>query len=293
MGIFMSFAPGRDFTVSASKVAATGGSAEPGKLHEAALKSSQYVVDSINASGTVKFLIYTSSVLAMMDSDLDFYRDDPIVDERRHPGPCESLGPGNYNVMKDVTEQFFFQAASASSASGTNIQAWAAVSANPGDVIGPILSNHQATETWQGKIAGMLTGINPPQEDGGSAPHRRPWFTVDVRDVAEAQVRMLENSVASGERFLLTDMTRIHPGDVGARINDLFPTYNTTTSCAPEEKVPGGFRPVDPLWDRIQTRNDHARDALRMKFTAWDDTITATVQSLVAIGGVAPRLRDA
>lgn len=293
--IFMTFAPGRDIQNAAGKLASTGGSVT--NLSAAALKSSQDLVDSVNKSGTVKLVVYTSSILAMMDADLAFYRDDPVVDERRHPGTAV-LGEGSYNCTKDTTESFFFAAASASSTSGSP---WAAVSANPADVIGPILSRHQSSETWQGKVGGIVAGVEPPQEHSGTKDHRRPWFTVDVRDVAEAQVRIFERLggsggpgvVTSGDRFLLTDMTRIHPEDIGKRINTLFPNYDAVTTCKPVDVVPGGFEPVNPVWDRIQTRNDRARDALGMRFTDWDNTITDTVKSLVNIGGVVPRLKAA
>jgi hypothetical protein len=61
-------------------------------------------------------------------------------------------GAGSYLCVKDAIEKFFAATAAASH--------WAAVFANPADIIGPILSPHQAAITWQAKIGGMLLG-NP------------------------------------------------------------------------------------------------------------------------------------
>ena len=118
---------------------------------------------------------------------------------------------------------------------------------------------------------------------------RRPWFTVDVRDVAEAQVRMWESTtVVNGSRYLLTDMTRIHPEDVGHRLNDLFPQYLATTTLSTTEPQ----MPVHPIWDSVQTRNDLARAELKMQFTPLDESLVDCVESVIAIGGLQPRIRS-
>lgn len=70
---------------------------------------------------------------------------------------------------------------------------------NPGDIVGPILSPHQAHDTWQGKVATVLSG-KPTVHEGG-----RPWLLVDARDVAMAEILLAESgNVESGERFMLS-----------------------------------------------------------------------------------------
>ena len=72
--------------------------------------------------------------------------------------------------------------------------------------VGPILSPHQAHETWQGKIATVLSG-KPTVQEGG-----RPWMLVDARDVAMAEILLAESSnIESGERFLLSSGDKILP----------------------------------------------------------------------------------
>merc|ERR1719162_2546115 len=95
-----------------------------------------------------------------------------IVDESCPPARD---APDGYGHTKKLTEKFFDYAALASAGQ------WDTLTGNPGDIIGPILSPHQAAETWQGKIGGVIQGVPAPQEGGG-----RPWLIVDVRDVALA-----------------------------------------------------------------------------------------------------------
>ena len=75
--VFMIFAPGRDLTEA---VANFGGGQKVNMpdleaLNQYAMKANQYIVDAINKSGSVSKLIYTSSILAMVDGCIQFYRD--------------------------------------------------------------------------------------------------------------------------------------------------------------------------------------------------------------------------
>ena len=94
----------------------------------------------------------------------------------------------------------------------TTTHAAQAITGNPGDIIGPILSPHQAYETWQGKLAAVLAGGEAPQEGAG-----RPWWTVDVRDVAEAEIQLAESIPVSGngQRFMLVSGDRVPPRWLG------------------------------------------------------------------------------
>ena len=83
---------------------------------------------------------------------------------------------------------------------------------NPGDIVGPILSGHQATDTWQGKVGKVLSGVAPPHEGG------RPWLLVDVRDCAMAEILLAESgNIESGERFMLSSGDKIVPEEWCAR----------------------------------------------------------------------------
>jgi nucleoside-diphosphate-sugar epimerase len=197
--VFMSFGPGRDIARAAAEFGveqgAVGGgvaakaeaeanlfAVETAQLFNRAMASSQYLVDSINKNPSVRRLVYTSSVASMMPGPLADYVANPIIDERREPTGVDGTA---YGATKRATEHFFaYQAARSGGA-------WSVVVGNPGDIIGPILSAHQAAETWQGKVAAIVAGEAPqPTVGANSALTGRPWLIVDVRDVAEAEIRL-------------------------------------------------------------------------------------------------------
>merc|ERR1711879_98245 len=162
---------------------------------------------------------------------------------------------------------------------------WAMFTANPADIIGPILSPHQASETWQGKIAGILQGKPAAQELLG-----RPWICVDVRDVAEAEIRLAESTtIESGSRFLVSSGDKILPEDIGKRVMELFPNYDCATTVLPAPWSKKGIVRNHPVWMRMHHRHDLIARAVGLEFRNWDVTLRACVESLTSIGGVMPR----
>lgn len=272
--VFMSFSAGRDMLAAKSDFAAAE-KRKPGKggLHNAAMATSQYIVDSINKSGTVKRLVYTSSVAAL--AGINFF-ENPVLDESGLPEPG---GPDSYGHTKRLTEKFFDYSAQAS---GT----WDMLTGNPGDIIGPILSPHQAAETWQGKIAGVLRGEPSPQELGG-----RPWWLVDVRDVAAFEIALAESKVVfPGSRFLLASGDRCPAEELGTRAMYLHAEWDCATTVSPHTGT-AEVTKVHPMWMRMSIDNRKARSLTGLRFRTFNDTFKATVDSLVSIGGVQPRLK--
>jgi len=247
-------------------------------MHDHAMRSSQYIVDSVNKSSTVKRLVYTASIASIMPTGLREYVNNPVIDESREPG-ADRAGEHSYAITKRSTEHFFAYHASISGGK------WSVITGNPGDIVGPVLSPHQALETWQGKIAGILQGKPSPQEGAG-----RPWMLVDARDVAEAEIRLAESpDVQSGERFMLTSGDTIYAEHIGQRIMELFPEYDCATTVAPglAKKVVRS----EPFWIRVQMRNDKVRKATGITFHTFDETMRETVESLVKVGGIKPKLK--
>jgi len=274
--VFMSFANGRDVKKA---IADFGQKLNLNSLNSEAVQSSQYIVNSINKSDSVKRLIYTASVASMsppFTKDMrHWYANGGIVDERKEP---TATGGKDYGITKRQNEHFFAYAAACSGGK------WSAVIGNPADIVGPILSPHQATETWQGKLAQVIQGIPPPQEASG-----RPWQTVDVRDVAEAEIRLAESEVvASGERFLISSGDRCHPEELGVRVMDIFPEYS---GCATTLVPADGAKKVtknNPIWLRVHHSHEKVANMVGIKFTSWNDTLRETVKSLVEVGGITP-----
>jgi len=273
--VFMSLNPDRDMKKAAKDF---GAKLSLPAINEHAMRSSRYIVDSINKSSTVKRLIYTASIASIMPSGLKEFVMNPAIDETREPA-ADKAGAAGYAITKRSTEHFFTYQASISGGR------WSVITGNPGDIVGPVCAPHQARETWQGMIAGIVEGRPSPQEPSG-----RPWMLVDVRDVAEAEIRLAEsNDIESGQRFMLVSGDKILPEDIGGRIMELFPEYNCATTVAPgpDKKVVRNAT----FWIRVNMRNDKVSKATGYHFHTFDDTMKATVESLVKIGGVKPVMK--
>eukprot|EP00658_Telonema_sp_P-2_P071859 TRINITY_DN61073_c0_g1_i1.p1 TRINITY_DN61073_c0_g1~~TRINITY_DN61073_c0_g1_i1.p1 ORF type:complete len:362 (-),score=41.89 TRINITY_DN61073_c0_g1_i1:70-1155(-) len=275
--VFMSFGPGRDAKAAKSELGRPREKGLVASIHKAAMDACANVAASIDKSCSVRRLIYTSSIAAMMGTGSEFYAN-PCIDESREP---YGTRPESYNATKRLTEKFFDYAAAASCGR------WSVLMCNPSDIIGPILSAHHANETWQGKIAGVLQGIPAPYELG------RPWFVVDVRDVAEAQVLLAKagrDAVRSGSRFLCCSGDKLPPQDIGLHVMAGHPGWDCPDTLQndrnPKEPAP---RLLDPMWMRVQPRTDALTKAIGMRFRAFSETFNSTVASLVEIGGVRPR----
>lgn len=290
---YMSFAPGTDFKASSANLIAAGKHEKFSMpaLHDTAMDSTSNIIASLNKCASVKKLVYTSSYAAMMDGDSDFFAKDEVVHEGRRAterGFC-FLGESCYSYTKDITERVLEEAAKNSP------NKWVVIHGNPGDIIGPILAPHHDMNHVM-TISGIIKGIPTPWPNAGAAtgPQRRPSFPVDVRDCAEAHVRLAEaDGVASGSRFILLSGDKIPIEHIGDRAMVLYPNYDAATTIAPGrdhngKKVEG---PADPIWLRVQGRNDKIREVTGMNFRKYEDTLRDTIESVVSINGVQPKLK--
>merc|ERR1712217_374264 len=190
-------------------------------------------------------------------------------------------GPKGYGGTKRLTEKFFDYVAQASGGK------WDTITGNPGDIIGPVQSQHQANETWQGKIANVIKGNPSPQEAGG-----RSWFLVDCRDVAMAEILLAESkTVPSGSRFILSSSDKLPPEHIGMRAMEIHPEWDLPTTLAPS---PGQKKlgKTHPVWYRMHLDNSKVCQATGFKFRSFNNTFKDTVESLVSIGGIQPKLKQ-
>ena len=123
----------------------------------------------------------------------------------------------------------------------------------------------------------------------------RPWYTVDVRDVAEAHICMLErDGLANGERFIAWSTETRNVEDVCASIDRLLPElrFAGATLFDPlPDKVKAREAEFRAIWNGCELRNSRIKDALGMEFRSLDESIRDCVESLITIGGVKPVLR--
>jgi hypothetical protein len=120
----------------------------------------------------------------------------------------------------------------------------------------------------------------------------RAWYTVDVRDVAEAHIRMLESvNVSNGERFIAWSTETRNVEDVCASIDRLLPELGFTGAELVDplpEKVQAKEAEFRAIWGGCELRNDRIRETLDMEFRPLDVSIRDCVESLISVGKVAP-----
>ena len=249
-----------------------------------------HIIESVNLSGTVNRVVVTSSIAAVIsEQDMQELVRRPVLFEGRYPdeqNPNRTTARGQgYSIGKVIAERAFADAARSSGR-------WDAITCCPGDNVGPILSRHQKERgPWQHQIETMLLGRYSQNVVGAY----RPWYTVDVRDVAEAHIRMLErDGLENGERFIAWSTETRNVEDVCASIDRLLPElgFAGATLFDPlPEKVKAREAQFRAIWNGCELRNDRIKAALGMEFRSLDESIRDCVESLITIGGVEPVLR--
>lgn len=245
-----------------------------------------HIINSVNLSGSVNRVVVTSSIAAVLsEHDMQELVRRPVLDEDRYPdeqNPDRSAKSGQgYSIGKIMADRAFADAAAASGK-------WDAITCCPGDNVGPVFSAHHKNAGWQHSIETMLLGEYKQNFIG----IYRPWYPVDVRDAAEAHIRLLEsNDVENGQRFIAWSTETRNVEDVCASIDRLLPEIGfagaTCIDPFPEEiqKLESQFREI---WAGCELRNDRIRSVLGMEFRPMDESIRDCVESLLSIGGVQP-----
>ncbi|MEJ0065138.1 MAG: NAD-dependent epimerase/dehydratase family protein [Caulobacteraceae bacterium] len=246
-------------------------------------RTCDHIIASVNGSGSVGRVVVTSSIAAIIsEMDLQEVVRRPVFYEDRYPdesNPKRTPDRGQgYSMGKLVAERAFTEAAEENGG-------WDAIVVCPGDNVGPILSAHQRKGAWQDQIAGMLEG--KCVQNGVY----RPWMTVDVRDDAECHVRLLESAeVWNGERYIAWSADKRNVEDICADIDRLLPELNYDAPAVTDpfpERVQAREAEFRRIWAGADLRNDRIKAATGVDFRPLDDSIRDTVESLIAVAGVA------
>ncbi len=250
--------------------------------------SCAHTIRSIDQSGTVRRVVVTSSIAAIIsEMDLQELVRRPVVDEDRYPdlaNPKRTPERGQgYSMGKLLVEQAFADAA-------RQHGGWDAVICCPGDNVGPIQSAHQqAMGPWQKLIAGMLRGECP------QTPVYRPWMTVDVRDDAACHIALLESpQVQNGARYIAWSTETRPVEQINADIDRLLPELQHAAGPVVDtqpERVRLREAEMRAIWAGCQLRNDRIRALTGIAFRPLDTSLRDCVESLLAIGGVPVRRR--
>jgi nucleoside-diphosphate-sugar epimerase len=248
------------------------------------------VIGSVNRSGSVKRVVVTSSIAAVIsEMDMQELVRRPVCDEDRRPDETNpkrtpERGQG-YSMGKLIAERAFSDAAAANGS-------WDSVTVCPGDNVGPILSAHQKDMgPWQHLIEKMLEG--ECQQNGVY----RPWMTVDVRDDALCHIGVLESErVKNGERYLAWSTDARNVEDICADIARLLPELNHATPPVTDnfpDRIKEREAEFRAIWAGLQLKNDRVRAATGVTFRPLDDSIRDCVESLIAVAGVKPKTKTA
>ncbi|MFP6582926.1 MAG: NAD-dependent epimerase/dehydratase family protein [Candidatus Hydrogenedentota bacterium] len=253
-------------------------------------KVCDHIINSVNLSETVNRVIVTSSIAAVIsETDMQEYVRRPVLYEDRYPDEQNpkrtAKGGQGYSMGKVLAQRAFSDAAEAS-------DRWDAITCCPGDNVGPILSAHQKDAgPWQHHIVTMLLGEYSQNVMGAY----RPWYTVDVRDTAEAHIRLLESvNVENGQRFIAwsTDTPKVE--EVCASIDRLLPELGFAGADLVDplpEKVRAKEDYFRAIWAGCELRNDRIRETVGMEFRPIDVSIRDCVESLLSVAKVEPVLK--
>ena len=250
-------------------------------------KVCDHVINSVNQSEAVNRVIVTSSIAAVIsEQDIQELVRRPVLYEDRYPDEqnpkrLPERGQG-YSMGKVLAERAFADAAEASGR-------WDAITCCPGDNVGPIQSAHQKNGgPWQHHIETMLLGKYTQNVIGAY----RAWYTVDVRDVAEAHIRMLESvNVDNGERFIAWSTETRNVEDVCASIDRLLPELGFAGAELIDplpESVQAREAEFRAIWGGCELRNDRIRETLDMDFRPLDVSIRDCVESLLSVAKIEP-----
>lgn len=261
--------------------AATYGRITPLKMYEGIVDMTASILESCRKAGTVKRVIYTSSVAAILGQGAPDRPDDYVYTEDDWcGGTYETLeerytnedGEMLWTNEKQAYSKGKLDAERVCNAFGedTGIDV---ISICPFHIMGPLLGVPHDT-TWQNRLGMALKGEREMEANGTIK-----WNIIDVRDIAEAQRLAAESDVAAnGSRYCLTakDESGEPPGDVFLdMLQELFPNHNP---C-------GGFRP-EPIDDRHRCRCTRAINELGLVPHSIEDTLRDTGNSLIELGCV-------
>ena len=257
-------------------------------VYDGGMVGTQNVIDAINASGSVKRIVYTSSMAAVSGgraatmpkghewTETDWASDG--VDPERWQGPRNA-----YARSKVDTEHLINRAADSSGGQ------WDAITMNPAMICGPILFKAQVGQ-WIEQIGRLAGGLAP------NWPSRYDMYynIIDVRDLVKAHRLAAESPVDhrathGGPRYVMHGTggrSAIRFGtELAAIINEYFPSY---VLGKPATVTSQG----EPITVTSNMVNDckKAKDVLGATIRPVEDTIRAVVETSVELGIIDPQV---
>ncbi|CAL9761546.1 unnamed protein product [Musa acuminata subsp. burmannicoides] len=224
---------------------------DPEEMVEPAVRGTRYVIHAAADAGTVRRVVFTSSIGAVtMDPGRG---PDVVVDESCWSDLEHCKNTRNwYCYGKAVAEKAAWEVARET---GVELAV-----VNPVLALGPLLQPQV-----NASIAHILKYL-----DGSATRYTNAvQGYVDVRDVAEAHVRVFEAEAAAGKRFICIERV-LHREDVVRILSKLFPEYPVPNTCSDE---------VNPRKKPYKFSNQQLKD-LGVQFRSVIQSLYDTVKSL-------------
>ena len=257
-------------------------------VYNGGIAGTQNVIDAVNASGSVKRMVYTSSMAAVSGArgatvpqgyewtETDWSSDGVPQERWEHPR-------NSYARSKVDTERLINDAADASDGK------WDAITMNPAMICGPILFKAQVGQ-WIEQIGRLAGGMEP------NWPSRYDMFynIIDVRDLVKAHRLAAESTVdhratRGGPRYVMHGSggrSAMRFGtEVAEVIHEFFPSFTLGEPATVTSKG-------DPITIESRTLNDckKAKSVLGATIRPVEDTIRAVVESSVELGIITPKI---
>ena len=255
----------------------------PQEVYDGCFTQNAHIVESVKKSGSVKRLVFTSSLAAVAHpkpAGYVFTEHDWCIDDQREykgawsEGDVASDRDVAYALAKANTEKMIYKAAAED---GT----FAAMGILPCHVVGPLMSlNHDQPWSWQYWVKQMMLGKPYAMKEGG----RMLWNNVDVRDVARAHRLCAESDLAkNGARYLASASDRsgeLYTWELQAKLRAMFPAIDMIGG----EEMNDDGTPAQPTFDSPRAYCLLAKQELGLTTYAIDDTIRDMGISLIQTG---------
>ncbi|MYF04996.1 MAG: NAD-dependent epimerase/dehydratase family protein [Holophagales bacterium] len=256
-------------------------------VYEGGMAGTRNVIDAVGRSGSVKRVVYTSSLAAVAGlgapamppgyawTEKDWASGNFPEEVWNHPRM-------SYARSKVDTEHLLNQAADDS---GDN---WDVVTMNPAMICGPILFKAQVGQ-WIEQIGRLAAGLEP----SWPTPYDMYYNIIDVRDLVKAERLAAESDVDhratnGGSRYILHGSGGRSALRFGTEVADIireaFPSFVVGEAPVPED---GGPPPPAAI--------NHSRKAESVRGATLrpvEDTIRDVVETSVELGIIEPRLRE-
>ena len=259
-------------------------------VYDGGMAGTKNVVDAVGASGSVKRLVYTSSMAAVSGgraatvpkgyewTETDWASDDVAPERWNHPRNA-------YARSKVDTERFINQAADESGGQ------WDAVTMNPAMICGPILFRAQVGQ-WIEQIGRLAAGLEP----NWPSKYDMYYNIIDVRDLVKAHRLAAESPVEhkttrGGPRYVLHGTggrSALRFGtEVAAIIREHFPRFRLGEPATVTSRG-------EPITVQANAHNDckKAKEVLGATIRPVEDTICAVVETSVELGIITPQLEE-